>query len=56
MLVTVYNLSNNTDVEETKAKVEAYKKENLAIISKNRLRQVGCRVLHKGSLLSGMLA
>ena len=35
----VYNLTNGIDVEETKEKIEAYRKENQALILKNRVRQ-----------------
>lgn len=35
----VFNFANNVDVEETKAKVEAYKKENYRVIQKNRVAQ-----------------
>lgn len=38
--VTVFNLANGVDVEQTKARVEAYKKENQTLILKNRDRQV----------------
>jgi len=36
----VYNLSNHIDIEETKAKVEAYRRENQTAIMGNRIRQV----------------
>ena len=36
----VFNLANGIDVEEMKQKVEKYKKENQALIMKNRARQV----------------
>lgn len=36
----VFNLSNGVDVEETKRKVNHYKKENQTMILKNRERQV----------------
>ena len=32
----IYNLSNNIDVEETKKKIENYKRENASIIQKNK--------------------
>lgn len=35
----VYNLTNGIDVEETKEKIEAYRKEYQALILKNRVRQ-----------------
>ena len=37
----VFNLANGIDVEEMKQKVEKYKRENQALIMKNRARQVG---------------
>ena len=37
---TVFNLANGIDVEEMKQKVEKYKRENQALIMKNRARQV----------------
>ena len=36
----VFNLANGIDVEEMKQKVEKYKRENQALIMKNRARQV----------------
>lgn len=36
----VFNLTNGIDVEETKRKVNYYKKENQTLILKNRERQV----------------
>lgn len=35
----VFNLSNNIDVEETKVRVEAYRKENFKGIQRNRVTQ-----------------
>ena len=35
----IYNLTNGIDVEETKEKIELYRKENQALILKNRVRQ-----------------
>ena len=35
----IFNFASNIDVEETKAKVEAYKKENFKTIQKNRVAQ-----------------
>lgn len=35
----IFNFTSNIDVEETKAKVEAYKKENYKTIQKNRVAQ-----------------
>ena len=40
----VFNLANGIDVEEMKQKVEKYKRENQALIMKNRARQVMMRV------------
>ena len=37
---SVYNLANGIDVEETRHRVEQYKKENQALIMKNRARLV----------------
>lgn len=39
-LCTVYNLTNGIDVDETRYRVEQYKKENQALIVKNRDKQV----------------
>ena len=39
-LCTVYNLTNGIDVDETRYRVEQYKKENQALIIKNRDKQV----------------
>lgn len=36
----VYNLASGKDMEETNAKVDSYRKENEAIIKRNRMRQV----------------
>ena len=38
----VFNLANGIDVEEMKQKVDKYKRENQALIMKNRARQVMC--------------
>lgn len=38
-------MTNGVDVEETKQKVETYKKENQALIMKNRARQVMCNTV-----------
>lgn len=35
----VFNFAHNTDIEETKSRVEVYKKENFKIIQKNRVAQ-----------------
>jgi len=35
----VFNLANNLEVEETKAKIEVYRKDNFKIIQKNRVLQ-----------------
>ena len=40
-LISVYNLANNLEVDETKAKIEVYRKDNFKIIQKNRVLQVG---------------
>lgn len=37
----MYNLANNLEVDETKAKIEVYRKDNFKIIQKNRVLQVG---------------
>lgn len=39
-MAAVFNLANGIDVEQTRAKVDAYKKENQTQIMKNRDRQV----------------
>ena len=36
----VFNLANGIDVEETKKKMNLYKKENQTLILKNREKQV----------------
>ena len=41
----VFNLANGVDVEEMKQKVEIYKRENQALIMKNRARQVICNAM-----------
>lgn len=40
--VTVFNLTNNVDLENTKKKMEIYQKENKDVIQKNKLKLVGC--------------
>ena len=39
-LFTVFNLSNGIDVEATKERIEAYKRENKDVIRKNRSKMV----------------
>lgn len=39
---TVFNLTNNVDLENTKKKMEIYQKENKDVIQKNKLKLVGC--------------
>ena len=47
----VFNLANGIDVEEMKQKVEKYKRENQALIMKNRARQVIYVCVIQGSIL-----
>ena len=44
--MVVFNLSNGVEVEETKSKVDRYKKENQTHIMRNRMRQVCFASLH----------
>ena len=44
----VYNLANGIDVDATKRKVEAYKKENAEAIAKNRTKKSKDEVLIEG--------
>ena len=39
-LLSVFNLTNGTDLEDTKRKMDIYKKENQDIIKKNRSKLV----------------
>ena len=39
--LSVYNLTNEVDVEDTKQVIEAYKRENAAQIKKNKSKLVG---------------
>ncbi len=41
----VYNLANGVDVDQTRAKMDAYKKDNQTLIMKNRDRQVTYLIL-----------
>ena len=51
--VAVFNLANGIDVEETKRKVDNYKKENQELIKKNRSKLVKkCLIPKTGFLLN----
>lgn len=38
---TVFNLTNNVDLENTKKKMEMYQKDNKDVIQKNKIKLVG---------------
>lgn len=40
LIHAVFNLTNGRDMEETRARVDSYRKENQTTIIRNRMRQV----------------
>ena len=41
----VWNLANNSEIEETNKKIERYKKENEGLIKKNTFKNVRFKIL-----------